>query len=78
MKVTIEIDCTPDEARSFLGLPDVKGMQQEMMEQIRAQMMGAIQAMEPAEMMKSWMPGAAGLDQMQDLFALMTGTKRGK
>lgn len=23
MKVHIEIDCTPDEARNFLGLPDV-------------------------------------------------------
>ena len=23
MKVNIEIDCTPEEARSFLGLPDV-------------------------------------------------------
>ena len=23
MKVTIEVDCTPEEARSFLGLPDV-------------------------------------------------------
>lgn len=23
MKVTIEVDCTPEEARNFLGLPDV-------------------------------------------------------
>lgn len=23
MKITIEIDCTPEEARSFMGLPDV-------------------------------------------------------
>lgn len=23
MKVTIEVDCTPEEARSFMGLPDV-------------------------------------------------------
>ena len=27
MKITIEIDCTPDEARQFVGLPDVKPMQ---------------------------------------------------
>lgn len=78
MKVTVEIDCTPDEARSFLGLPDVKPMQQEMMDQIRDRMMGAVHAMEPAEMMKSWMPGAAGFEQMQDMFAMMTGGKRGK
>ncbi len=24
MKVNVEIDCTPDEARRFLGLPDVE------------------------------------------------------
>lgn len=23
MKITIEIDCTPEEARNFMGLPDV-------------------------------------------------------
>jgi hypothetical protein len=23
MKITVEIDCTPEEARSFMGLPDV-------------------------------------------------------
>ncbi|HQP20972.1 MAG TPA: DUF6489 family protein, partial [Phenylobacterium sp.] len=26
MKMTIEIDCTPQEARTFLGLPDVTGL----------------------------------------------------
>ena len=26
MKVTVEVDCTPVEARSFLGLPDVTGL----------------------------------------------------
>jgi hypothetical protein len=29
MKVTVEIDCTPEEARRFLGLPDVVPMQHE-------------------------------------------------
>ena len=24
MKITIEVDCTPAEARSFMGLPDVE------------------------------------------------------
>lgn len=78
MKITIEIDCTPEEARSFLGLPDVQPMQEEMMGEIRERLLGAVRAMDPAEMMKTWMPGAAGFDQMQDLFAMMTGTKRGK
>jgi hypothetical protein len=28
MKVTVEVDCTPEEARGFLGLPDVVPIQQ--------------------------------------------------
>lgn len=78
MKVTIEIDCTPEEARDFLGLPDVKPMQDELMGEIRERMTAAVQAMDPAEMMRSWMPGTTGFDQMQDLFAMMTGAKRNK
>jgi hypothetical protein len=31
MKVTVEIDCTPAEARQFFGLPNVEPMQAAMM-----------------------------------------------
>jgi hypothetical protein len=31
MKITIDIDCTPGEARAFLGLPDVAPLQAEVM-----------------------------------------------
>lgn len=27
MIITINVDCTPEEARAFLGLPDLKPMQ---------------------------------------------------
>ena len=35
MKVTIDVDCTPEEARAFLGLPDVQPLQEEMMAALR-------------------------------------------
>ena len=35
MKVNIEIDCTPLEARQFMGLPDVQPMQNAMMEKLQ-------------------------------------------
>jgi len=28
MKITMNIECTPEEARRFLGLPDVTGLQE--------------------------------------------------
>ncbi len=32
MKVRIEIDCTPEEARAALGLPDVSGLNEQLVE----------------------------------------------
>lgn len=32
MKINVEIDLTPEELRRFMGLPDVQGFQQQMLE----------------------------------------------
>ena len=69
MKVTVDIDCTPEEARTFLGLPDVKPMQEQMMQELQDRMTATVRSMSPEEMMKTWLPaGMAGLEQMQQLF----------
>jgi hypothetical protein len=76
MKVTIDIDCTPEEARTFLGLPDVRPMQEKMMEELQERMTAGIRSMSPEEMMKSWLPASlSGLEQMQQFFARMASGK---
>ncbi|WP_296721783.1 DUF6489 family protein [Erythrobacter sp.] len=40
MKITIEIDCTPEEARSFMGLPDVSAANNVYVENITKAMQG--------------------------------------
>ena len=35
MKIHVELDMTPEEARAFMGLPDVAPLQKQMMEDIR-------------------------------------------
>lgn len=76
MKVTIDIDCTPEEARTFLGLPDVKPMQDALMRELQERMSANLRAMSPDEMVKNWLPASiAGWEQMQQLFTRMT-TKR--
>jgi len=55
MKITIEVDCTPDEARQFMGLPDLKPMQAAMMGRIEAQMTEAVERFSPDAMLRSWM-----------------------
>ena len=47
MKVNIEIDCTPLEARQFFGLPDVGPMQTAVMEKLQQQMVSNIQSVSP-------------------------------
>jgi len=55
MKITIEIDCTPDEARQFIGLPDLKPMQAAIMGRIGTQMTEAVDRFSPDAMLRSWM-----------------------
>lgn len=70
MKVTVEVDCTPEEARAFLGLPDVSSLNAHMVEEMQKRLDGNLAMMQPDELVKSWMSlGGAAQDQF---FKLMT------
>jgi Family of unknown function (DUF6489) len=74
MKINVDIDCTPQEARTFLGLPDVEKMQDAVMAQLQAKMMENINSLDPESMMKTWMPaGIQGMEQMQKMFLAQFG-----
>ncbi len=69
MKVSINVDCTPEEARAFLGLPDVAPLQKALLKETEERMRHALSAMDPEAMLKMWMPvGMEGWEQMQKLF----------
>lgn len=69
MKITIDVDCTPEEARSFLGLPDVAPLQQEMMAEIQRRITAGMATMDPETLMKTWLPaGLQGMEQLQKMF----------
>ena len=72
MKVQIEIDCTPFEAREFLGLPDVTPIQTAVMEKLQQQMMSNIEKVSPEALMQSWFDPKIA-ERFQDMFATMTG-----
>ncbi len=65
MNITINVDCTPEEARRFMGLPDVAPMQEDMLRQIQEQMMANVTSMQPAELMRAWLP--AGFESWQEM-----------
>lgn len=69
MKIRIDIDCTPDEARTFLGLPDVKPMQEALLRDMQERMSASLNAMDPESLLKTWMPGGyQGVEQLQKMF----------
>jgi len=78
MKVTIEVDCTPQEAREFLGLPDVKPMQAAMMEKIQERMAESIHQFSPEAMMQNWFTFDPKFAQrFQDMFTGFGGLGAG-
>jgi len=69
MKVTVNVECSPEEARAFLGLPDIAPMQQALMGELEARLRANIQAMNPEAMVKTWLPaGLQNVEQVQKLF----------
>ncbi|WP_269220216.1 DUF6489 family protein [Brevundimonas vesicularis] len=65
MKVNVEVECTPAEARAFLGLPDVTPLNDAMVAEMQKRMEANVAAMQPEELMKNWT--SFGL-QAQDQF----------
>jgi hypothetical protein len=69
MKVHVEIDCTPEEARAFFGLPDVAPMQERLMKDVEERMLAAMHSMEPDVLINTWLPASLqGLESLQKMF----------
>jgi hypothetical protein len=69
MKITIDVDCTPEEARRFLGLPDVAPVQAALMQGLQERLTGYLEAADPETLLKAWAPaGLQGWEQLQKMF----------
>ena len=69
MKISIDVDCTAEEARQFLGLPDVRPLQEALIAEVRERLLSNMRSMDPDVLMRQWMPaGVSGVDQMQRAF----------
>src|SRR3569832_1316573 len=54
MKVTVEIDCTPAEARAFFGLPNITQLNDHLVEEMTKRVDANINMLLPEELMKNW------------------------
>ena len=72
MKITVDVDCTPEEARRFLGLPDLTPVHQAYVEQMARSVSEGLGPDHFAEMMKSWAPmGEGALNMWKSMFEQM-------
>lgn len=72
MKINVEVDCTPLEARQFFGLPNVEPMQNAMLAQLEQRMLSEMERFSPEALMRSWFSlFPQNPDQMQQVFGAM-------
>jgi hypothetical protein len=75
MKFTVDVECTPEEARRFIGLPDVSPLNDALVREMTSRMEQNIALMSPDAMVRSWMSVGS---QAQDAFLkLMTSGAAG-
>lgn len=75
MKINVEVDCTPEEARRAVGLPDLTPIHEKYVEAMMGAMDGNVMKPEMLEsMMKNWMPmGDAGITFWRKMFESASG-----
>jgi Family of unknown function (DUF6489) len=80
MKFKVDIECTPEEARTFFGLPDVKPLQEALLPEVEERLRATLKAMDPEAMLKTWLPATLkGFEQLQEMFlSQMAGLGRKK
>jgi hypothetical protein len=84
MRVNVEIDCTPEEARAFLGLPDVAALNEHLVSEMKKRVDANLAMAAPEELMKSWMAfGGQASEQFMKLMSAaaaggLGGTKPGR
>jgi hypothetical protein len=79
MKFTVDVDCTPQEARAFLGLPDMESVHEAYLGRVKEAMRDGITPAMVQDMLKSWSPmGEGAMKLWQGLFDGMTRGGGGK
>lgn len=74
MKVHFDIECTPEEARAFLGLPDLKPVHDIYVDRMQALIRDGLTGADFERVMKSWSPLlGGGLEMWANAMQQMTG-----
>ncbi len=74
MKFNIDVDCTPEEVRRLVGLPDLSGVHEVYLEQMKTVMTKGLTPDMVEGMVRNWVPmGGQGVDFVKDLISQFSG-----
>jgi hypothetical protein len=74
MKVSVDVDCTPEEARRFLGLPDLTPVHAAYVEKMQKMVSDGVSPEMFGDVMKSWGPmNEAGMNMWRQMVDSMGG-----
>ena len=74
MKISVDIDCTPEEARRFMGLPDLSTIHEAYLTKMRSAIEQGITPDAIQSMMQTWGPmGEAGMNLWHQILDNMGG-----
>lgn len=77
MKITVDVDCTPEEARRFMGLPDLTPLHETYLAKMRNAIDQGVTPEIMQSMMKGWSPmGEAGMSMWRQMLDNMGGTSK--
>ncbi|HET8613260.1 MAG TPA: DUF6489 family protein [Sphingomonas sp.] len=77
MKISVDVDCTPEEARRFMGLPDLSSVHEAYVARLRGAVEQGLTPDAVETMMKSWGPmGEAGMAIWKQMLDGIGGAKR--
>lgn len=63
MKFEVEVECTPAEARAFLGLPDLTPLHDAWIERMKSLSLDGLSAADWQKLMQNWTAGMPGMTQ---------------
>ena len=76
MKIKLDVDCSAEEARAFLGLPDLRPLQATLMADLERRMRETIAAWSPETVLGQWLTMLPqGAQQMQRMMESFLGSK---
>ena len=75
MKITMDIECTPEEARRLMGLPDMAPIHDIYLDKLKDTMSEGLTPETVDRMIRTWTPmGEVGMNAWRQMIEQLTGT----